>query len=130
MLERNFINLGLNDQDKNKKDKEEWPKKVNLIRDWDDENLPKVLDAFAWETVYKGKKNDPEIKDFRFDRFEGVDFGIPQHKLDGLELAPEDIVRVMKLDFQGSAYDGDGIVKITNCSKNISRSVADWRKQQ
>lgn len=104
--------------------------KVRMRKTWEDDSLPDEFDALKIAGIYMGTDESGFLK------FEGLSFSIPKHKLPEQELGGPsplnigDEIEVIKLNWQGSDYDGDGIVKVRNLRMGNIADVNTWRKRE
>ena len=100
---------------------------ATVNKDWEDKNLPDQFKADAWQTEFLGKK---KVGGVEFLQFKGINFGIPEHKMPPGGLHPGDKIEVVKLTHEGSSYQGDGIIRVTNLTTGQTIGFKNWQDEK
>lgn len=106
---------------------------VTVDRTWDDPNLPEQFEATALQVIYKGvhKTGGPSGPSFLTFEGKGFHISVPREKIPNLSnLQVGDPIQVVKLDWQGAAYGGDGIIAVTNLRTGESANYGTWQKRR
>jgi len=120
--------MGFEEFNENKKEIEKTAEHYNVTmkKNWEDPLLPEEFEVNVWETTYKGAQQVEGSKGPSYLTFKGLSFSIPRKKMPNLSnLKIGDPIKVYKLNHDGVAYRGDGIIKVKNLRTGESFNFSD-----